>query len=130
MYLCMRDRSFNWRPGFWISAVTCFWKFSLISISMPNNVTEFSESILCFFFKFPSLLIIIDWNLSAFITISFERNESMAFSDSFWRSVINSSTLFKKVAIVLSSVKLRSCASFMKQKQNGSFKKNVEEQLS
>ena len=83
-----------------------------------------------FFFKFPSLLIIIDWNLSAFITISFERNESMAFSDSFWRSVINSSTLFKKVAIVLSSVKLRSCASFMKQKQNGSFKKNVEEQLS
>ena len=30
----------------------------------------------------------------------------MAFSDSFWRSVIMSSTLFEKVAIVLVSAKL------------------------
>ena len=46
MLLCMRDRVFNWRPAFWHSAVTCFSKFSLLSILMPNNVTVFSESVL------------------------------------------------------------------------------------
>ena len=38
----------------------------------------------------------------------------MAFSDSFWRSVTTLSTLFQKVAIVLSSAKLKGCRSFMK----------------
>ena len=36
-----------------------------------------------------------------FTTISFEKNQSMAFSDYFW-SIIKSSLLFEKVAIVLS----------------------------
>ena len=106
--LCVRDRAFNWWPAFWHSAVTFFSKFSLLSISMNNSVMEFSESILwlsikssCEFFNFSSLLIILDWNLSGFTTISFEKNQSMAFSDYFW-SIIKSSILFEKVAIVLS----------------------------
>ena len=106
--LCVRDRAFNWWPAFWHSAVTFFSKFSLLSISMNNSVMEFSESILwlsikrsCEFFNFSRLLIILDWNLSGFTTISFEKNQSMAFSDYFW-SIIKSSILFEKVAIVLS----------------------------
>ena len=42
----------------------------------------------------------------------------MAFSDSFWRPVIKSSTLSEQVAIVFASAKFRSCTSFMKQNRS------------
>ena len=124
--LCMRDRAFNWRLAFWHSVVL-FPKFSELTISVPNNVTEFSELILLLSirssqesFDFPSLLIIIDWNLLGFITILFKRNKPMVFLKCFWRSVIKWSTLSENTAIVLSSAKFRSCASFIKMlKSNG-----------
>ena len=45
IYLCIRDRAFNWQSAFWNNVVTCFSKNSLLSVSMRNSVTVFSESL-------------------------------------------------------------------------------------
>ena len=83
--LYIHEGAFYWRLAFWYSAVTCFSKLSLISISLPNSFRELSESILWLsirslkeFFSFPSLLIITDWNLSGITIISLERKQSFS----------------------------------------------------
>ena len=45
VYLHMCDRSFNMWSAFWHCNVICFSKYSLLSISMPNSVMEWSSDV-------------------------------------------------------------------------------------
>ena len=98
----------------------CFSKFSLLSISISNNLTDyFTGNSTPFIFNTDFLrsfleLIIIDWNRPGFIIILFLLNQFIAVSNSF-RDISKSSVKsLLPTYIVLSSAKFASSAFLIK----------------
>ena len=83
--------AFSWRAAFFQTELMCREIFTLQSITTPNTLTCFSETITVFSFsvRFRALLssdvIIINWILSGFNCIPFSVNHLMALLPSSWR---------------------------------------------
>ena len=96
---------------------TCFSKFNLLSISIPESVTESTDEMIIELFVFKSYLfsflsqldnsVIIAWNVSGFTIISFILNQSMADLLSFSNILMSSSILSVAANIVLLSAKVQ-----------------------
>ena len=97
---------------------TCFSKFNLLSLSIPESVTESTDEMIIELFVFKSYLfsflsqldnsVIIAWNVSGFTIISFILNQSMADLLYFSNTFLSSSILFLVAYIVLPSEKFAS----------------------
>ena len=107
----------------------CFPKFSLLSISIPNNLIDDSMvNFTPFIFNTDLLrpfleLIIIDWNLSGFPIMLFVLNQFIAVSHYFRKISESSVKSLLPTYIVLSSEKFASLTSLME--KNKSFIKRL-----
>ena len=126
--ICSLQIAFSWLLAFLQVLEMCFPKFSLLSISIPNNLThDFLVNSMPFLFNTDLLrpfleLIIIDWNLSGFTIILFVLNQFIAVSH-YFRNIPKSSVKSLPTYIVLSSAKFASSASSIK--KNKSFIKRL-----
>ena len=112
--------AFSWLLAFLQILETCVSRFSLLSISIPNNLTDdsivnstpfiFNTDLLRSFLE----LIIIDWNLFRFTILLFVLNQFITVSHSF-RDISKSSVKsLLPTYIVLSSSKFARSASLIK----------------
>ena len=114
IYFCKRLTAFSCKDVFLQKTKICSSKFNLLSIVIPNGLTDFDvlivmfsifDVILVLLFYFP-FCNTIAWNLAGFTIILFSLNHFTADSDSSFKILKISSSLFASVEIVLLSAKL------------------------
>ena len=116
--------AFSWLLAFLQILEICFSKFSLLSISIPNNFTDdsminstpfvFNKDLIRSFLE----LIVNDWNLYGFAIMLFVLNQFIAVSHSFRKISKSSVKSLLPTYIALSSAKFASATSLMKKSKS------------